>query len=147
MYACEKLSRGYQAVNSIKVQSFWKQYWAYKNQFFPSLIMKEPGIVPNNSDWPMLYDADLNNITLYHKLAQGNIDANFKNYSPELISLISSKLPVNMRIETHNKSFSIRMHTGKIDRKKNFEEQIEPVKNGLEGLILMSEWIKLEIKN
>lgn len=81
--AIEKSRRGYQAVNSIPVQKFWYAYWQYKEANHPCLKMKEPGIVPHNSDWPILHDDKLKNISFYHKLRQGNVDATFYNYSEE----------------------------------------------------------------
>lgn len=33
-----------------------------------NLRMKKPNIVPQNSDWPMLYDDNLKGIVFYHKL-------------------------------------------------------------------------------
>ena len=79
--ASEKLRRGYQPVNSEPVQKFWYSYWKFKEYKYPNLRMKKPNIVPQNSDWPMLYDDDLNGIVFYHKLGQGNTDGTFKNFS------------------------------------------------------------------
>ena len=147
MHAALKLSRGYQPINSNIVQAFWKAYWKYKVEHFPTLIMKEPGIVPDNSDWPMLFDRNLKNITFYHKLAQGNVDANFRNTNPSLKKRISEILPKHMHIETHNKSFSIRIFTGEINRKKAFNEQLKAVQNGLENMSELRDWIKAELKD
>ena len=88
--ASEKLRRGYQPVNSETVQKFWHLYWHFKEKNHPSFTMKKPGIVPHNSDWPMLYDDELQGITFYHKLGQGNTDANFRGFSNELYFKIKS---------------------------------------------------------
>ena len=139
--AIEKLRRGYQPVNSEPVQTFWHNYWEFKERNFPSLKMKKPEIVPHNSDWPMLYDDRLKNITFYHKLGQGNADVTFRNFPRELQDKIEEILPEWARIENHQKSFSIRMFSGKIDRTKNFDEQIENVKKGLSNLEKIRNWI------
>lgn len=143
--ASEKLRRGYQPVNSEPVQQFWLNYWNYKEEHFPSLSMKKPGIVPHNSDWPMIYDDELKGITFYHKLAQGNVDATFKGNDEETVLEITRKLPAEMTLVQHAKSFSIRLFTGKIDRTKDFHSQFEYVEKGLKGMNQLREWIKVNI--
>lgn len=140
--ASEKLRRGYQPINSETVQKFWHLYWNFKEKNHPSFTMKKPGIVPHNSDWPMLYDDELQGITFYHKLGQGNTDANFRGFSNELYFKIKEKLPYGMLLEKHNKSFSIRIKSTKIDRTKEFEDQIEDIKKGLINLEQIRNWIK-----
>ena len=105
--ASEKLRRGYKPVNSLPVQKFWHSYWKFKKENFPNLRMKKPGIVPANSDWPMLYDDNLNEIVFYHKLAQGNVDATFKGFPIETEIKIKENLPNDAIFVKHNKSFSI----------------------------------------
>lgn len=139
--ASEKLRRGYQAVNSIPVQAFWHAYWNYRAENHPSLWMKKPDIVPQNSDWPMLYDDRVEGVTFFHKLAQGNVDASFKADSQTLINQIKANLPENARLIKHSKTFSIRIFSGKIDRTKAFQDQIEPVKNGLKNLEYLRDWV------
>lgn len=144
--ATEKLRRGYQPVNSVPVQNFWHSYWEYKEKKHPSLIMKKPGIVPHNSDWPMLFDENLKNIVFYHKLGQGNTDATFKGFSEEVEFKIKEILPDWAKFEKHNRSFSIRVYSGKIDRTKEFDRQIDKIENGLQNLERMRNWI-IENKN
>ncbi|MEH1009214.1 PD-(D/E)XK nuclease family protein [Winogradskyella sp. ECml5-4] len=144
--AIEKLRRGYQPINSIPVQNFWQSYYKFKEEKYPSLIMKKPDIVPHNSDWPMLYDDTLKNIVFYHKLAQGNIDATFKEVSEEVEFKIKEILPDWAKFEKHSKSFSIRVYSGKIDRTKDFNEQLQNVNIGLKNLERIRNWI-IENKN
>ena len=139
--AIEKLRRGYQPVNSIPVQSFWQSYWQFKEKNYPSLIMKKPDIVPHNSDWPMLYDDRLKNIVFYHKLAQGNTDANFIDFPEDVEYKIKELLPEWAKFEKHSKSFSIRVFSGRIDRTKDFNDQLENVTNGLKNLMKLRNWI------
>lgn len=140
--AIEKLRRGYQPVNSEVVQDFWNSYWNYVEKFHPTLVMKKPGIVPHNSDWPMLYDNRLpNNIVFYHKFAQGNVDATFKKFPEETEYEIKKKIPEFAEIVKHSKTFSIRMNSGKVDRTLNFENQIENIERGLTNLEKIRDWI------
>ena len=76
--AIEKERRGYKAVNSIPVQSFWKSYYEYKISNLKSFRMNKPDIVPFNSDWIQLFSERLNQITFNHKLEKGFIDATIK---------------------------------------------------------------------
>ncbi|MCX2743342.1 PD-(D/E)XK nuclease family protein [Mangrovivirga sp. M17] len=142
--ATEKLRRGYQPVNSIPVQKFWLSYYQYLQKNHPSLTMKKPGIVPFNSDWPMLYDDRLKNIVFCHKLAQGNVEATFKGYPLETEIKLKNAIPDWSQFKKHSKSFSMRVFSGKIDRTKNFENQIEHVENGLHNVERMRNWL---IKN
>ncbi len=144
--AVEKLRRGYQAINSVPVQNFWHSYWQYKEEKFPGLIMKKPDIVPYNSDWPMIYDDRLEGIVFYHKLRQGNVDATFKGFSKEVEYKIKKLLPKWAKFEKHNKSFSIRVFSGKIDRMKEFNKQIDKVEKGLINIERIRNWI-IENKN
>lgn len=144
--ATEKLRRGYQPVNSVPVQNFWHSYWQFKEKNYPNLIMKKPDIVPHNSDWPMLYDDRLKNIIFYHKLGQGNTDATFKGFPEEVEFKIKELLPEWAKFEKHSKSFSIRVFSGKIDRTKDFNEQLENIDKGLKNLERTKNWI-IENKN
>ena len=139
--ASEKLRRGYQPVNSEPVQNFWHSYWKFKDEKYPNLLMKKPDIVPQNSDWPMLYDDNLKGIVFYHKLGQGNTDATFKNFSTETEYKIRELLPENSELIKHSKSFSVRIFSGKIDRTKNFDNQKEIVNKGLENLEKLRLWL------
>lgn len=137
----EKLRRGYQPVNSVPVQSFWHSYWHFKEKFYPQFYMKKPGIVPHNSDWPILFEERLPNIVFYHKLAQGNVDANFRGYDEETEFKIKVVLPSWIRIEKHGKTFSLRIFSGKLDRFSDFNSQIDTVKRGLDMMLKLRNWI------
>ncbi|MDX1774017.1 PD-(D/E)XK nuclease family protein [Oceanihabitans sediminis] len=139
--ATEKLRRGYQPINSVPVQSFWHSYWRYKEENYPNFIMKEPNIVPHNSDWPMLYDDSLKNIVFYHKLGQGNSDATFRGFPEEVEFKIKDILPEWANFVKHSKSFSIRVFSGTIDRTKDFNEQLENIDRGLKNLERTRNWI------
>lgn len=139
--ASKKLRRGYQAVNSIEVSKFWQKYWINKEDKYPNFRMKKPDVVPYNSDWPMMIDERLNNVVFYHKLGQGNVDATFKDSSLEMQSRIRNLLPEWAILKEHEKSFSIRVFSGKINRTKDFDSQIDAVDNGLHNLEKIRNWI------
>jgi hypothetical protein len=107
--ANEKLRRGYQPVNSAAVQSFWLAYWAFQQQNYPQLEMKKPGIVPHNSDWPTLYDSQLEKVIFYHKLKSGNCDVSFSGFSTLVAQKLKASLPNWAQFVQHGKSFSLRM--------------------------------------
>lgn len=138
--AIEKLRRGYQPVNSIPVQSFWHSYWKYKHENYPKLRMKKPDIVPHNSDWPMLFDDRFKDVIFYHKLAHGNTDLTFKGFSLESELKIKENTPDFAMFIKHGKSFSIRIFSGKIDRTKDFKEQVNLVEIGLQNLEKLRFW-------
>lgn len=139
--AIEKQRRGYRPENSPPVQKFWHDYYQFKQKHYPDLYMKKPGIVPFNSDWPMLFDSRLKGVSFLHKLRQGNVDATFYGAPEEMEYKVKQHLPTGSKLQKHNKSFSIRYFTGKIDRVQDFDSQIEPVKKGLDHILKLRDWI------
>lgn len=139
--AIEKQRRGYRPENSPPVQKFWHDYYHFKEKEYPSLYMKKPGIVPFNSDWPMLFDSRLKGVSFLHKLKQGNVDATFYGFPEEMEFIVKQNLPKNAKLQKHSKSFSIRIYSGVIDRTKDFESQKDAVKKGLDNILFMRDWI------
>jgi hypothetical protein len=139
--ASEKLRRGYQPINSVPVQNFWKSYWQYKEEHYPSFVMKKPDIVPHNSDWPKLFDEQLKKIVFYHKLGQGNADATFNGFPDEVEFRIKEHIPEWAKYVQHGKTFSIRVHSGVVDRTNDFNTQMDNVANGLKNLGRIRNWI------
>ena len=139
--ASKKQKKMYKPVNSLPVQKFWNSYWEFKKEHSPGIKMKKPGIVPHNSDWPMLYDERLTGINFFHKLRKGNVDATFKNFPEEQEYKIKENLPDWAEFIKHNKTFSIRISTHKIDRLKDFEDQKLKVKKSLRKIEQLRNWI------
>lgn len=139
--AIEKLRRGYTPVNSVPVQKFWLDYWTYKEKHYPNLTMKRPDIVPHNSDWPMLFDERFPGVIFYHKLGQGNTDLTFRNFPDKTRDTLEEHLPPEATLVYHNRSFSVRIFSGKIDRTADFLSQLETVDQGLRNLSRLQEWI------
>lgn len=95
-------------------------------------------VIPHDSDWPMLYDDQLPNITFYHKWKQGNVDATFFRYLiPHLIEVV----PKHISIKDHKKSFSLRISSNRIDRTTSFEDQVEAIREGLDNLNILRDWL------
>jgi hypothetical protein len=103
--------------------------------------MKKPTIVPHNSDWPMLYDDNLKGIIFYHKLAQGNTDATFVGLTEDIALKIKEILPEDFQFIKHSKSFSVRIISEKIDRTKEFNEQLNQVEIGLKNIEKLRFWL------
>lgn len=141
--AIEKLRRGYRPINSEQVQKFWFQYWLYITATLPHLKMKEPGIVPAGSDWPMIYVDEIPQVYFYHKLRQGNIDLTFRSCSDDLEKKIRVNLPKDFVLIKHNKTFSVRKTTKAIDRNKPFENQLSDVNIALKNLEELRSWISI----
>lgn len=139
--AIEKLRRGYQPVNSEPVQKFWKDYWIYKELQYPSLSMKEPNVIPHNSDWPMLYHNDLPEVIFRHKLGQGNVDATFGSIEEVKRIEIQNLLPDHIKLVEHARTISLRIFTGELDRTLNFDDQVQVVDWGLQSITELSHWI------
>ena len=137
--AIEKRRRGYQSVNSLPVQKFWLSYWEYKEDHYPELIMEKPTIVPHGSDSPLMKEKNLERIEFLHKLGHGNADMTFCNHS-DLEEQIRDQVPEHAKYEKHDKLFSIRISVPKIDRFKDFNEQINFIEIGLKHLDYLRKW-------
>ena len=81
-------------------------------------------------------------VIFYHKLAQGNSDATFQNPTENIELKIKENLPNDFKFIKHNKSFSVRISSQKIDRTKDFNEQIKEVEIGMKNLEKLRDWIK-----
>ena len=139
--AAEKLRRGYTPVNSEPVQKFWINYWAFKEKYLPEFRMNKPGIVPHNSDWPEMRDPRLDGIIFYHKLSKGFVDATFCNYPISAEHQVQELVPARAKFVKHNKRFSVRLSTDKVDRTKEFSTQLEGVRQGLKKVKTLQQWI------
>jgi len=140
--ATEKQRCGYQAINNEIVQSFHMKYWQLKENLYPKLPMKKPLIVPEGNDWIRMKEENFKNITLIHKFSMGCVDATFYKNSAKLLDELKQNFPEESSIVEHNKSFSIRFQTSKIDQKKTFEEQKESVLEALKKLSILYNWLK-----
>ncbi|SDM18232.1 PD-(D/E)XK nuclease superfamily protein [Catalinimonas alkaloidigena] len=139
--AVQKQRRGYQPINSVSVQRFWQLYWHYREEHHARFRMKKPDLVPHNSDWPILRDEALLGILFYHKLAQGHVDATFRNFSDDLVRQLKNLLPPQAAVVQHNTYFSIRLATQPLDRTQDFHQQLAQVAQAFERLERLRAWL------
>ncbi len=139
--AIRKQRRGYRPTNSLPVQTFWKSYWTYLQNNSPSIPMKMPQEIPHKSDWPILKDKKLHNITFYHKLSQGIIDATLNKCTEEQATKIREYLPEWASLKKNKKSYSIQVATDSLDRTKAFFNQIDSVDKSIRTFLRLQKWI------
>lgn len=65
----------------------------------------------------------------------------FKKEFRHLIPRLTEILPEHISIKDHKKSFSLQISSNVIDRTGLFEEQIEDVRNGLDNLFILRDWL------
>ena len=139
--AVEKLRRGYAPLNSEVVQQFWHSYWSLKNEMLPEFKMKEPMVVPVNSDWPVLSTDALPNVRFYHKWKQGNVDATFTGLLEQEILQLENKCSEPFMLIRHSASCSLRLKSEEIDRLESFDSQREKVLKGYECMRELKKYI------
>lgn len=139
--AVEKLRRGYSPTNSEVVQQFWHSYWRLKNEMLPEFKMKEPMVVPMNSDWPVLSTDALPNVRFYHKWKQGNVDATFTGLSEQEILQLENECSEPFMLIRHSASCSVRLKSEEIDRLESFDSQREKVVKGYECMRELNKYI------
>lgn len=130
--AVEKLRRGYVPLNSEAVQQFWYSYWSLKNEMLPEFKMKEPKVVPVNSDWAVLSTDVLPNVRFYHKWKQGNVDATFTGLSLQEILYLENECSEPFKVIRHSASCSLRLKSEEINRFETFNIQRDKVLKGYE---------------
>lgn len=108
---------------------------------------EKPGIVPANSDRPVLYNKKLKKakIQILHKLARGHVDAQLNGFSEEKVYKIHQLLPEGFTLEKTGKSFSIRIETFPLDRFSDFESQRGKEKETLQKAEELSYWVERNI--
>lgn len=134
--AIDKKRRGYTAINSPTVQSFWMSYYDYTISHHQKFRMNKPDVVPSGSDWITLYSKRLQGITFCHKLKNGFIDVSFKT-----IPKINSEAPDWLEFIEHKKTVSIRVKCDVLDRTQSFNQQKERVIKGFEKLTKIEHWL------
>lgn len=139
--AVEKLRRGYSPTNSEVVQQFWHSYWCLQNELLPEFRMKEPKVVPVNSDWPVLAVDALPNIKFYHKWKQGNVDATFTGLTEAQVNDLEEQCSEPFVVARHHSSCSVRLKSLQIDRLGSFEPQKEAITMGLYHMRALKEYL------
>lgn len=139
--AVEKLRRGYTPTNSEVVQQFWHSYWRLQNELLPEFSMKEPKVVPVNSDWPVLAVDALPNIRFYHKWRQGNVDATFTGLTEAQVNDLAEQCSEPFVVARHQSSCSVRLKSSQINRLSSFEQQKKAVTKGLYDMKELKEYL------
>lgn len=132
--AIRKLRRGYTPINSDKVQDFWLNYWRLKNEKLPDFKMKEPEVIPYNSDWPVLSIEELPRVKFYHKWKQGHVDANISGLMEDEVRRLEECSSEPFEFVRHNSSYSIRLKSSIVDRLAPFEDQQAEIIEGFDRI-------------
>ena len=142
----EKLRRGYQAVNDIRVHNFWNEYNKIlkdkTKQFY--INPKALKVVPSNADW-IYFRNDLISelkIKIIHKLKLGYIDIQIKN-NTILEKLITTE---KYKLTKTGKSDSLRVKVHQLIRHNNFEKQKNKVEESVNELIKLYNFFVENIK-
>ena len=131
----EKLRRGYQPINDIRVYKFWKQYNNLLKSKTEELTINPSAlkVVPSGADWIFLKNDKIQRlgIQIIHKLHVGYIDLQIKD-----IKLLDQKIDFGeYEIVETGKSKSIRSQTCSLNRFSNFENQIKEIEASVEKVI------------
>tara|TARA_Y100000589_G_C27105787_1_gene610001 strand:- start:276 stop:1181 length:906 start_codon:yes stop_codon:yes gene_type:complete len=142
----EKLRRGYQAVNDIRVHNFWNEYNKVLKEKTKQLYINPNAlkVVPSNADW-IYFRNDLISklkIKIIHKLKFGYIDIQIKN-SNILEKLITTE---KYKLTKTGKSDSLRVNVHPLIRNNNFEEQKNKVDESVNELIKLYNFFVENIK-
>ena len=147
--AINKQESGYIPLPDEKVTLFWQQYYSYKNQHFPHLILNEvEGPRGSRARWPW-FKTHSKSMAIAHKSDRGFVDLTLYGKAEDLSVIeerISNLLDADMTLVKTNKSSSIRLLITKIDFETDFESQILQVKEALDAvsrLFLLSKKIDI----
>ena len=133
--AIEKERRGYRPVKDEQVSRFWHDYWTYLRDNLPDVYMKEPDIVPSNSDWPGLkFDWFPSKWKLVHKLSRGVLDLETKLTESDVSILQKNLENTDFSIIKTGKSYSVRLNVVPLDRNQPLEEQLAALQSCIDGI-------------
>jgi hypothetical protein len=111
--AIEKATCGWQVKEDEPATRFWKRYWEIACEIAPELELPEPSPKPSGSSFILFRPSGLPvGISLYHKVAYGNVDLQFAAMASRTLDLQAKYggfLAKEMHIEKANKSAVIRI--------------------------------------
>ena len=126
--AITKKRNGYTPIEDEAVTLFWQEYYNFKNEHFPHLILNEvKGPRGANATWPW-FDTKFKYVRIAHKTDRGFVDltlGRMGNYLSEIKAYLSNKLREDMTVVKTNKSISVRIRVPEIDFKKSFASYID----------------------
>ena len=142
----EKLKRGYQAVNDVRVNNFWNEYNKILKDKTKQLYINPTAlkVVPSNADWIYFRNDFISElkIKIIHKLKLGYIDIQIKNNNV-LEKLMTTK---KYKLTKTGKSDSLRVKVQPLIRYNNFEEQKSKVEESVNELIELYNFFVENIK-
>ena len=132
--ALERKKKGYSVIEDKEVTEFWRNYYIYVENNYPLLRMyKVDGPRGSNATWPAFLFG--NDIKIQHKSDRGYLDLQFpkvSKYEKEFYEIANKIKESDMSIEKTGKSLSIRLHIPIIDFKKDFNTQLEQMKETMD---------------
>lgn len=135
--AIDKTRRGYIAKKDDIVTAFWQKYYDELMKTFPDdAVMKYPDKKPADSDWPHIKFRNMpSKWFIQHKMSQGDMDVvtTFSAQEALEFSEILKSLQQGC-IKKVGKAYNLRIPVPKLDRRKDFEQQIGAVKKCFSAL-------------
>lgn len=122
--AIEQNRRGYKAIPDARVTSFWKNYWEYAINKYPSLRMAQPGKKPANASFINFYPESLpKHYQLLHKVVHGFVDLQIPGLGAETDTVIDIFADIEIEIAQAQKSIVFRKQVPKMNISKSFKDQ------------------------
>lgn len=122
--AIEQERRGYSIKPDSEVTQFWHEYWEQIRIQIPNLYMKEPTLIPEGSDWPVLsFDWMPEKWIMRHKLAAGCIDLETKLSKDAINEVFSNIKNESILVVNTGKSYSFRIKVEVMNRHKSLISQ------------------------
>jgi len=144
--AIERGRLGWKPVPNRAVSEFWQAYWKLCEQVAPQLAMPVPkSEIPAQSHFILFRPAVLPaNLTLWHKVAYGNVDLQFAGMGERLAEmerLYRPSLLPSMRIEKAAKSAVVRIRVDPVDMTSTaFSSAETTMRKGIEAAVQLVEW-------
>lgn len=129
-------SSNYVRVVDEATSAFFRSYWKYASQHFPSLRMPHERDRPATSTWVQFRpDVDVpKRVALYHKARYGTVDIQISGCRVEDVAKLLGDAPrPEMHLEQTGKSVVIRQIVPKLDASQKFEDQENEVHVALEA--------------
>lgn len=149
-FAIEKQKTGYQIIEDARVTDFWKKYAEYQKKNYPGLLLiYKDGAKGHNAAWPR-FNTVISRLYMYHKTEKGFIDLTFDGCGNRIL-LIENMLAKHdeeylkkgFTVQRTQKSAAIRLEVPALDIHKNFDDQIEKIKECFDSIQKMADLVKL----
>lgn len=142
--AIEKATYGWQLKEDEPATHFWIQYWQLARDIAPELELPEPTPKPSGSSFILFRPSQLPaHVSLYHKVAYGNVDLQFAGMAGrihELRSRYGEFIAKEMRIEKANKSAVIRIKVPPINMSDDPNANRDIMAGGIHSAQMLYRW-------